>query len=500
MPALASSVEAPLSDRERDLVWSALPVGATPEELADLLFGARHRRSFRETQSRPEHDLAGLWHPWGAPARPMSDPVSEDHRSWAELRELVGPEVEAFRSAALAEHDGLSPTVKQAFVDQKGEVSDVREYYLRTRAAYVRRGYPRPAEQIFADIVGYSHSDGHVARILGRNIGTGVHLAVAEAILRLEASLSEVERVRLTEWFARKPVPTEKARKALGKRYAGEDVLPRGVGGFAPRRIAGTTKLSEHAFGLALDIDWQSNPHVRNRQVLNLIRRVSAGPGAEPSVDYGPRLLKRLPSDGPVEERRLRAYLLGDGAAEASFGYPEGLCAMSARASDKVRSWLVGALELEAEFLAAIDTVKRELKAATGALAAARARRPRVAEEVESARADKARAEAELAAVAYTMREDRDIRDLHSLRRVHEVKNEFILATWTMSGICSLPPELVLALKRVRVPWRGELLGFTWGQEWDGDKDTMHLEMNVRKVIPREPVPALAELERRAAE
>jgi hypothetical protein len=55
------------------------------------------------------------------------------------------------------------------------------------------------------------------------------------------------------------------AVQALGRQLAAAGYLADRVGGFSDRSIAGTSRLSLHAYGIAVDIDARHNPHRRGR-------------------------------------------------------------------------------------------------------------------------------------------------------------------------------------------------------------------------------------------
>ena len=484
------SAEPQLDAAELRFVHAALELSAEPEELADWLYSTRHQTTYRQAVWRH------TWPPpaaWGIGSAPMSvPPVTEADRDWFELREHVRPHFEAFRRRIDAEFAARSRVVQDAFKAHAGKGGDARTHYWRIRGSYVAQGYNTPASQIFDSIVGDPES-----RIFNTRVGIGVHGVTAEALRRVEADLvARGEHQAVRAWLAARTWVAPGGAERTGARD---------VGGFAPRFIAGMRTLSDHAFGLALDFDGLSNPHIKGKGVFDVLKRrtTGLGPGGA-GLDFKEPFLARIASDGPADLPLVAAYVLGDAAAGASLGYPEGLHQISVKASNAVREWLAGALASEADRAALVTAAKAAVATATAALRTAKAARPVDKAAVETAAADLEWEKILLGWAEEALRTDPSLVDLRVLRKSWPGDRATdVMATWARTGIYTLPPELVHALKRVRVPWRGAQLGLTWGQEWRGSKDTMHFDFAVAKAIPPGPKVSLdqlvAEHARRAA-
>jgi hypothetical protein len=144
------------------------------------------------------------------------------------------------------------------------------DYYIAMRGALYQVGYDDPADAVFRRIT--------KATLLGHKIEGGVHLNFADTLSRFETLLES--------WSA-----------GLADKVAG--AIKR-VGGFVPRFQAlkkgqrGPAPLSNHALGLAIDIDFVSNPHIKEPAVIAVVRELTG-------VDFGKSLIQYSTEMPPVE-------------------------------------------------------------------------------------------------------------------------------------------------------------------------------------------------------
>lgn len=159
------------------------------------------------------------------------------------------------------------------------------DYYIAMRAALYQNGYDDPAEAVFNRI-----TDG---RLLGHKIVGGVHVNFADTLHALN------ERM--------KAAPCD-----LGEVTAR---AIKSVAGFVPRFQAlkkgqtGPPPLSNHALGLAIDIDFVSNPHIKEAAVIAVMREITG-------VDFG-RSFIQYSTDMPPVERVREIHRIGQQASDA---------------------------------------------------------------------------------------------------------------------------------------------------------------------------------------
>jgi len=264
------------------------------------------------------------------------------------------------------------------------------EYYILMRGVLYQHGYDDPAEAVFRRITS--------AKLLDRPIECGVHHLVKDRLSNLEPLLES--------WQPGLAAQTAKQIKRAS--------------GFVPRFIArrqgqkGPASLSYHSFGLAIDIDFAWNPHIKDRDVIAAIREATG-------YDFGKPFIETEQSIEKAE--RIRQI-----HAEAT------------RASDALKAWLCKWLPVYKELYAEIE--KRER--------AARASLPDLVDPETY----------------------RNLQLLATVTKFHKVKE---LETWAQHGVLSLPIAFVAAMAE---------LGFRWGGEYEGSKDTMHFELLPHQVLP----------------
>jgi hypothetical protein len=118
--------------------------------------------------------------------------------------------------------------------------------YSTIRAAMYRAGYDNPLESIFKKIK-------KNIPMLNKTVGGGLHEKFIEPLSHLESKLNSYA-----------PGLSDKTAKQFKSVY-----------GFVPRNIAQSTSLSNHAFGLAIDIDATWNPMIKDRAVIDALRQIT---------------------------------------------------------------------------------------------------------------------------------------------------------------------------------------------------------------------------------
>jgi D-alanyl-D-alanine carboxypeptidase len=160
---------------------------------------------------------------------------------------MISNVVHAYKAQVDAEYRSLPETARAAFGSP--------HHYFETRPSYYQYGYNTPFETIFSKIDSFT--------FLGKEVVGGVHK-------ELRTRLTEVERT-LNEWSQRSPGLTSRVAKEI-----------KSIGGFKHRFIAPkegkkqqSPTLSNHAFGLAIDIDSSRNPHIKDSSVIDVLKQVT---------------------------------------------------------------------------------------------------------------------------------------------------------------------------------------------------------------------------------
>jgi hypothetical protein len=343
------------------------------------------------------------------------------------LYRLIEPQLLAYRSRITAEFSSL----RIAFKDPSKGHTDLEHYHLM-RPLYYVGGYDDPAKAIFQRIRQYY--------FLGKDVPGGVH----EAFIRVLDRVSGILRATSPDLPAR-------VAAAIGKQD----------GGFVPRFIAGSTTLSNHAYGLAIDIDPPSNPHIKNppkpkKPIIPVLNEVvSTRTGIR--FDFGKTY---------AEGKEWSRFLNEDQKIMVTH--------MSASAaSQAVQEWLQ-------QNLPTYEDCTARIAAGAKAPAGSPARQ----------QADEAR---------QTIDEDRDLQLIQAIRGdgSEDYPSIETLRGWAKTGIQTIPLELVMAIKQA-MRQSGYPKGAGqggWGQDYEHSKDAMHFEIEARQAIPPDTKPrTLSEL------
>src|SRR5580765_5647987 len=178
----------------------------------------------------------------------------------------------------------------KAIVGAGKPIRDADEYRYVVRPLYYSNGYVNPA--------GFLWKVG-LHKILGK-FNVWIHQDLADVLARLRGILDG--------WKA-----------GLADSTAAE---VKEISGIQIRRIANRDELSNHAFGLAIDVDPYSNPHVVGLAVVDTLNWVVYKAGIQ--FDFGKDVLTRA-------ERGHREYTADDGMEISNRGR---------NASNAVRDWL----------------------------------------------------------------------------------------------------------------------------------------------------------------
>jgi hypothetical protein len=350
-----------------------------------------------------------------------SQPVNEAARQ--EITNLIEQERAGYLHRVTQEFKGL-PSIVRAGFDHSAD------NYRSTRETLFKDGYQNPAKTIFQKIKAN-------VKFLGHSVSCGLH---QEFIDRLDDLESELE----------KQAPGTAAKVAA---------MIQQVVGFVPRLTRDSdAELSNHAYGLAIDIDSSRNPYIAKQAVINELNWVvrdlnfDFGKAIEPSISWG------------------------DAAAITR------LHEKVAAASDKLKTWLQ-------QYLAPYNALKRQIEEAQQVLkeldkqlkqakAAQQAAQPNSDAHKQATAAiaqlqTEIKTQQEIVKTAETtIKADENLTHLQALDALHGKD----LLEWSQYGIQSIPLELAIAMN---------VLGFRWGQQYKNKKDGMHFELLAEEVISK---------------
>jgi hypothetical protein len=353
-----------------------------------------------------------------------------------------------FALQGLTASDVLDPRALAAFEDSQGETPEFRllmaareveerihiefdgfpDYVQNAFSGNAQLNKVTPSQRIVTGLTSYAYIHSRLwkagipnptglfsqmkrATLLGRDIANGVHPVVID---------------RLGELASQEPVDELHAQMAPEIKE---------LIGFQPRRIAGKEALSNHVYGLAIDINASWSPHIKSPATIEIIKRHT-----DPPTDFARPFLEPGQSIDEID-RTLK------------------------RASNQIRKWLAVALRKQTQ-LASIT-------------AAAETRKNGAESKLWNAQtdADRAAAQSELSQAEQEL--DRAHSEENASEDAVEV-NELIkewgratLENWERVGLFTIPIKLAKELTR---------RGFGWGAEWSTHKDVMHFELDPRLV------------------
>jgi hypothetical protein len=166
------------------------------------------------------------------------------------LRPLVQARFDAYVAATKREFDSLPPDVRANFEPIRkapyiDPYSNAEEKYRAMRGAYYRAGWTCMKRDVFDQMV--------PTRFFGVKVVGGTHRELRDLL-----SLVENDVQNHNEGVANRSVATGFV-----------------IGGFVPRLIAGSDQLSQHAFGLAIDIDPTWNPQLKSPAVRKAFKQAT---------------------------------------------------------------------------------------------------------------------------------------------------------------------------------------------------------------------------------
>lgn len=372
-----------LDKAEREMIREALNEGSTQKAVVDLVFQRRQRQASQNPGMTREQLLK-------------------------EITELVEPEVTAYRQKVTQEFQGLPGHVRSSFGKQ-----EALENYMAMRPVYYSAGYKKPAEQIFREI--------ELVNLVGHQVVGGVHKELADRLRQVDQvlegwSIGLAAQVKAEFTNVAGFVPVVKDKK-----------LDR----FVPRFVAGSTSLSNHAFGLAIDIDPSSNPHIKGKEVISALNWVVR----ELGFDFGKRFVESHPTI-PDEDWVAQIHLI------------------ASQASQRVKEWLQQHLPTFKPLVAKIKDAERVMKNS----------KPKSKEYQQ--------ASAERKATLQQIQADENLKRVWVLYQSYGDQ----LDVWATKGIQTIPLYLAIALKK---------LGVKWGQTYKTSKDAMHFELSAEEVISK---------------
>jgi hypothetical protein len=375
------------------------------------------------------------------------------------LQTLVAHERQRYERMITNEFDGLPEFVRNTFADPYGPnaaqrsapkpgsaewLANNRAYYLQMRPRYYVAGYNDPAGTIFAQI--------DKAWLLGKEVSCGLHAKFAAKLGLLRGVLES--------W---KPGLAGKVTAQITS-----------VGGFVPRPVAGSRTLSNHALGLAIDVDYLSNPHIKHPQVIALFNALVADTGFK----FG---------DPALAGEDLSGISRVDQIAE--------IHRRSTEASRKIQAWVARHLPRYVALKKTIEDAqqgqKQQLETEKKVLRDRKGKIDTTGMVSTTQYLDlerKAQAELDYDTDMRSMKviEDYQFEDIADRKtRYREFQRQ--MSEWALYGIQSFPLELAAGLAS---------LGLRWGEEYQHHKDAMHFEFEggVPPDVPGGRDPELSDL------
>jgi hypothetical protein len=335
-------------------------------------------------------------------------------------------------------------------VGAKSQIKDKEDYRYRKRPLYHAHGYLYPAD--FLEKV-------HLYSVLGK-FEVWVHDDLAAMLAKAPGILEGWSR-GLAAQTARQ------IHSTLGIQI---------------RNIAGSDSLSNHAFGLAIDIDAYSNPRVATRAAIDVFNSVVREQGI--SFDFG-KFVLAAPERGHAE------YTIDDVMEIHNRG---------TTASEIVRGWLAAHLPRYLKLIAEVEAGEKELPLAKGdkfklgdtldktaqstgnaeyrAFSRAEAKSPEKICESPSPLSPEHLAAERVRNALRTIEGDVNLKRIQVLYENYERK---YVETWAKQGVLTIPMYLACALV--------VKFGLRWGELYENSKDGMHFELmgqHDRPYIPAE--------------
>ncbi|HEY2947220.1 MAG TPA: M15 family metallopeptidase [Micromonosporaceae bacterium] len=401
---VAPTLRDPLSDDELQYVNDQLASDPDPTARAAALIGEiAQRRNVPLGRLSAVNSEDFLTNPDPDAALAQRAEVTDADRGAFAIASDVGTALRRLLRVIRAEWSGYPAHVREVFEQIASDrKTPSLEYYRLIRASMVRAGWRDPAgvwRQIQAP---------GTATLLGLPIQHGAHSVVID-LLKAGA-----EDLTVAPVDANAPIRT--------------------VNGFQPRVVENSQTLSNHAWGLALDVDATWNPYITDRQVMDVLRRHSSE-----NLDIAKDVIDRsVPNTDKLDKRYEKL----------------------SRLSKDIEEWLKTAVNTEHALSDAVEKAeeKRRLAAKSNDRTA-----------IEKAEQAVAKARHELA-------DSQDAQDVRILAR-HQQRDKDVLETWRTSGVLTLPLELIQKLRAH---------GFGWGGEYENKKDFMHFELHPDGRLSRE--------------
>ena len=391
------------ADEERAIVQEALHRGADLGEVWKLLF-------FRHHTDSPSWSLASSTGP-AIENSPLFLPVDSALATEAQFH-MVQAEIENYRRLIRSEFVNLPEIVQKAFASKEKNESQEEwlsrcfERYLKMRAAYYVAGYDTPAQSFLNKV--------QPAQCIEGAVDHGLHEDFKKRLAGLGKKLDGM-------------------RPGLAREVNAE----LSTIGFQPRFIApkqghsGPPSLSNHAFGLAIDINATWNPHIKDQEVIQTIKEAIG-------YDFGALFAPMCAPDLVLVEESYRKAL---------------------EASVALQSWLKHYLPIFVGIVTQEKSPSKKGKKTKDPLA-----------DLVGASIDPTCRELDLETETNIIR----LMTIHKYHTIHELQR------WADRGVVSLPLSLVIAMKDLR---------FGWGGEWESSKDFMHFELNHKNIVPPENPP-----------
>jgi len=336
-----------------------------------------------------------------------------------------------------------------------GPVADGDDYRYRIRPIYYSHGYTDPAD-FLSQQVEYS--------LLGKSrLKTWIHSDLKEILEKTPGVLNG--------WSAGLAEQTAKGIES--------------VNGLQIREVKGTSTLSNHAFGCAIDVNALANPHVVGPAVIEVFNSVARQGGAP--FDFGKPVLTQ-------QERGHARYTADDIMEIRNRAIP---------ASGAVKAWLQTNLPQYRKIMAQVQNLEKELgikhvkpntplavrfkhaEAAAQRLRAERIKKKPPFIETEANRGSAPPPDDEREGVALGEIDEAFLAitsdpDLSRIQVLYENFETSYIDTWEKQGVMSIPLYFAAAMV-------GEL-GLRWGEQYEGSKDAMHFEL-VNHVPADDPLP-----------